>query len=1141
MVNHKCPKCDKSFAQKGHLEAHLKRKKTCEKCNVNFSTQFFYVNEEPIHIDKYKKGMTIKCQKGHELVMCDGLENRKHFRHKNTEDVGGSPMTEWHSFMQSFFARTEHPLQKINENQTKNRRVDAFVKEHNFCIEIQHSPIDEANVICRNSDYSQHNVKALWIIDGNTKDVVVDHLSTGNYLITLNDAWKYKSFRHTYDYILLEVDTKMFKIPVKRVCNKMILVREWKPIDPIMDILRTNPKKVWDEWEDDNEIKAKLVVQQKGAGNGKTFGIWKSIANNQDKELFIVVTKQHSAKTVIKKELDAQAERNEYHIVENLNELHSDEHSRKHIIQYQHNHSKRNCIVIISTIDSFIYNLTENYVANADFFRGLLESINEYGTTKVNKESGCFKYAGKTLHLDKKAEIWIDEAQDLNEMYFKAITRLMLETNTDVVIVGDKLQSLEYRDNLMTLTEEKIPNINIIRETPVNYNRRIEVDGMASELNKLIDFKKYQLPSIEVHDPKEQTESVVLDILDAPTDRKNHGNFIKRIIEKVDTEVKLHGYSPKDFLFVFAVMKSNYLADELETKLNEYWIDKKMDDDADYAQYAVLHKHEPGQVIDMSLSEEATRIVSIRTSKGDGRNIVFCLGINEATLKLVSRNDQDDLIYDSYLHVALTRAKKKIFFGLEKNNDEIHRRFGSKGLVEFRPIIRHNIQHDKIIEYINNDKIVEILKNIGIEDQPETDVSKVDETKEVIDWEYHCMRRAVYLQYAVFNILKHKKVNKNTEVSQINTILSKICKLPICRKTPKDFYEYLKKQSDEIQVGGGEFEYFPLCNLSHKKEIYKKYYNEIKRKIEENNKRIKEDKLSIASMNPLDAVIQWYTIELFTRKKYCQTKPTTIYNIHHNFRNENNTKLTRLISESKEIEKTATLVLENVFETNESVEWNIEHMIQMEGRTKQINIWNRDIPLIGYGKNNVYHFMFETDFNRLNYWNVMLKMMVERFIIFHSGGNDNKTNNNKTKFNNKKISTYLFILKKSTYKKFTLDDKLFSSDLRKVLSSAVIKHFCSFNIQLFKYCKIITKSDKWKKFGTPFLYIVNEFEKIHTVPYVTDFFKYLHYDSNENQKRVKQIINSEEIFCQKLTERIENMCNTFFDLIEDTDTKDVEW
>ena len=76
---------------------------------------------------------------------------------------------------------------------------------------------------------------------------------------------------------MLDINDKIFKIPVKKVCNKMILVKEWKDIEKIMKELKQNPSQIWNHWEDDNEVKATLSVHQKGAGNGKTNGILECI------------------------------------------------------------------------------------------------------------------------------------------------------------------------------------------------------------------------------------------------------------------------------------------------------------------------------------------------------------------------------------------------------------------------------------------------------------------------------------------------------------------------------------------------------------------------------------------------------------------------------------------------------------------------------------------------------------------------------------------------------------------------------------------------------------------------------------------------------------------------------------------------
>ena len=59
--------------------------------------------------------------------------------------------------------------------------------------------------------------------------------------------------------------------------------------------------------------------------------------------------------------------------------------------------------------------------------------------------------------------------------------------------------------------------------------------------------------------------------------------------------------------------------------------------------------------------------------------------------------------------------------------------------------------------------------------------------------DYHCIRRAIYYQYAIFKIWKKNKDNEIFKKSQIRKVLRDISKLAIIEKQPKKFYEYLKK------------------------------------------------------------------------------------------------------------------------------------------------------------------------------------------------------------------------------------------------------------------------------------------------------------------------------------------------------------
>ena len=76
----------------------------------------------------------------------------------------------------------------------------------------------------------------------------------------------------------------------------MIELKESKSLQETILYLKKKPSDIWNYWKDDNVIKSTLEVYQQGAGNGKTYGIWKSITENVDRKTYIIVTKQRFGK-----------------------------------------------------------------------------------------------------------------------------------------------------------------------------------------------------------------------------------------------------------------------------------------------------------------------------------------------------------------------------------------------------------------------------------------------------------------------------------------------------------------------------------------------------------------------------------------------------------------------------------------------------------------------------------------------------------------------------------------------------------------------------------------------------------------------------------------------------------------------------
>jgi hypothetical protein len=147
--------------------------------------------------------------------------------------------------------------------------------------------------------------------------------------------------------------------------------------------------------------------------------------------------------------------------------------------------------------------------------------------------------------------------------------------------------------------------------------------------------------------------------------------------------------------------------------------------------------------------------------------------------------------------------------------------------------------------------------------------------------------------------------------------------------------------------------------------------------------------------------------------------------------------------------------------------------------------------------------------------------------------------NNKTRFSNKKIITYLLILKKNKYEIINWDfENSINEELKVIIKNALITHFKTYNTELFNYCRFVkTNKNKWTGYKSPYHYLIKEFENIS---YVSQLFMHLSEEINKgNNKYVKDLTDNEETFTTKLNEYIEDMCDTYLWL--NKIDENVEW
>jgi hypothetical protein len=1057
----------------------------------------------------------------------------------------------WHTDMENLFPEDMREIKFFCGSKDSNtcRRADILLNTKRTC-EIQHSYISSKEIEERFGDWNKFGKDIVWLVDGNT-DIYCEQLSCGNYLLEFQKPWKYKSFVSCYDFILLIIDSKVFKIELKKVKCKMIVLKEFKELNEVIELLKSKPENIWNLWKDDNVIKCKLTIHQQGAGNGKTYGIWKSIAENTDKNTYIIVTKQHTAKNVIYEELNDQTKRKLYHI-ENLTEKEEENGPKHYAIKYTHKESKRECRVVIGTIDSFCCNLASSNIKGSNMFEGILSNIKNNGAGKVT-EYGYMSFGGQNIYVNKQCEIWIDEAQDLPNSYLHAMTRLMLDKSCDVHIVGDKLQTLEYEDNFLTsIISEGLPSIELVVLPYKNVNRRIKVRNMHGKINKLIDFSKYDLPEIECNDTRfEHSEQEGIEILDSPaiyandTDINKVENYVDKIIDKVRKEVDANSYIPEDFMFIFPIMKKNATAPELQTKLNDFWVSQFMKKDYvesidsvhwknhnhdEYTEYSIIHKHQEGSSINTNDSIHASRIMSIKASKGDGRNVVFVLDVTERSLKLVS-NQEISLVYESHLHVALTRAKHKIYFGLSKNDDNVHKRFGECGYVEYLPEINSKIPLDKIIDSIDKEKLIEIMQygHQSIEDLLPKDDKSSSKPKEQVDWGYHCIKHGAYFQRVIANIVNNRKCNSDYKKSELKVILDKISKLDIVKKDKKQFWPFLSKYQYK------ELPHFPLYVSKHR-PIYLKYCDRIVEAMEVVQRNIKND--SLDSLTPYESIMLVYMMQLSKNQKFADMNPTDIYNITNFFETDAN-KEKELLSKIENVDYIVSSALSDI---PQNTHWNIFKHIALRGKNEDFKVNKLQFPIIGNSQTDVTHIMLKSDISQLNLWDTMIEVLLERYLIYNPMSDDDVK-----RYDGKSITTYIFMLNSNDHIKIDWDrDKQLEKTIRGEIRKAMIAHFSDRHREIHKYFIDIkhkrNKDTYWGKdcdASTPYEYISTILKDDEKYPsYIIKFFEELHEKWVGCDKEcVKKITSNGESFMEKLQQKLEIACDSYLGLssVDDED------
>jgi hypothetical protein len=874
-----------------------------------------------------------------------------------------------------------------------------------------------------------------------------------------------------------------------------------------------------------------LVVKQQGAGNGKTYGLIRMLASEENAKYseFIYVTKQHSAKSIIYKEFkDQEKELGFTNVRENK------KHDKKYVILFT-NTVGSECTLTISTIDSFMFAVGPESKSR-DMFEGILNSVVSENL-KITK-NGSIVFAGNRK-LNAKTLFVVDETQDLSELYAKAVLVLMQHTNMDVYVVGDKLQSISNESNAFKYL---VDHQTTVKAEAVNICRRFTHPKLVQFVNHMTSFEKWGLPPVQ---PYKETEDTYEPLCTFPipciSGEINIPACVNWIMTGIASEVELHNYGPENFLVVTPWIKPPHceLVNALEIQLQAYWITKMQDvsyrrslkdpywhdhDGEDYNRYVVIHRSEEGNSINLDESAYSTRCVSIHSAKGDGREVVFLLDPSE--FKLACFNYKDSLTYDSMIHVAITRMKKKLYilYALDSIGEKIKLFDGNEhgdGQTSFQ-----------IQKWCSSDLLCKCPTMF--------EVHKAEysggELTEIVDMSHHNIRVGVMQMRAMRYFEKHDRHD------QIPAILHKLHR-PTLTIVEHDSRNYTK----ELQKNNWPKKFFvkkPTYEEQKEWERNKlipyltyptKHFSSHSTIVGEMIKSVR-DKSPDANMCPMECIIEYYMYQVFNNGTKTRFTVHELYEItntysksflpsisghegcscNKHFANSTKGSLTEYLTVHYErmimLEKLVNLLCEEY----PNAYWNVDKLLKFSGKTEKNFEINTKISFLGHTDTTVIAVYLVPNLNTMNYADLVSKAVIDRFIILNASDE---------KFEGKQVKCYLLALNEGKPHLLPEFDQV---DVLPGIKSSMRSLFNKKHIEVrlcFTY---------WMKIHSDSVSdVCREYSRMSkdaaNAPYIDLFFKFVDRDYKKCKNKAEFVVELKETFLDRLDAELSDSLDLFFE------------
>jgi hypothetical protein len=847
-------------------------------------------NKKEITVKDAEKGKTYICPIcGDEIKLICGEINIWHFRHQNLSN-GKSKVHEY----------GQQCLQLLLTNPDINISIQK--KCCNDIIKIERENICEVELE-HNTKHNEENIKC----DVATLD------ENGNVIHIFEIYYTHKTEEIKRPEPWFEIDAREFQESFDTNDITFNCIRNGKCIKC-------------------KNKKSNIRLVQRGAGSGKTYEITEyTSGKNQDelynKKLYIYITKMGSGIKAINDEIIKRDEEGKYEKKYKKCIPHPDNkpNIKKYEIIDQNNKEK---IVLILTIDKLFHNLLrkeQRESIKCDIFNEIAKKVSNINLEEINIPN----YIRKLQKKPWDTALIFDESQDVPLDYIEGIKNLAkLFNGLEIILCGDKLQSLFFSNNVFTQPEffwiEEY--FNFTPDTPSNKFRRSKNKNSCVDINNLIDFNKYNLPLMSMADENIKNDQVYPDYSERleykdfyehdEDEREKAEEYIDNVViqnmKKIETDNNIKT-EPKDFMIIIPFVSNNF-SGFLQQKINQYWADKYKE--VNDMKYAVLHKSEEGKSIDFSLSEKSTQILSIHASKGLGRPYVFALLLSESSLSYYSLLGEKNITYYSFAHVALTRAKNKLFYSIKEGTLEKNDEYQN---------IKNNdnytsVTFENIFDYFKNqwlenkeDNNCNITKFINKFCKPKENIFKSLEEPYIIDSQHHLLRWKI-CEYNIKKEIFNYYTNKNSLYEQtlfldtkqfISDIKSPYIEIKNLKEHIKDLKKFSKINSDNIDIHHGkkgrktaiEFVSIPVYSEDEKTEsrkianIFRQTAKNVIEKMKHHVLRINPQQFYYSlNLCPLE-ILSFLTVLDISNTTYLKDKNINIsdvYDIFDNFNRHSN-------------------------------------------------------------------------------------------------------------------------------------------------------------------------------------------------------------------------------------------------------------